>query len=195
MDHVSGQLIRLCWVIFLVYWVIAAFFAKRTVQGKGWSRWGWRFPIVVALFIVALLNRGDWMQFSGPLLWTRTAGAALIAGLLSVSGLAITIWARHALAGNWSADVVIKENHELIQRGPYAYVRHPIYSGLLVMGIGAAVFSGKLLAFAAVTMVFSGIWLKARLEERLLTKHFPTAYPAYRKRTGAFLPRVNPGRG
>ena len=102
----------------------------------------------------------------------------------------VALWARKTLAGNWSADPMIKENHELIERGPYAYVRHPIYSGMLLMMLGAAIFSGRAGAFAILAIIFFSLWYKARQEERLLTEHFPEEYPKYKARVKALIPFI-----
>jgi protein-S-isoprenylcysteine O-methyltransferase Ste14 len=94
------------------------------------------------------------------------------------------------LGTNWSGTITFKEDHELIQRGPYAYVRHPIYSGLLLMGLGTAVESGRLASFGLLAAVAAGFAVKAHLEERLMTRHFPEAYPPYRRRVRALIPGV-----
>jgi protein-S-isoprenylcysteine O-methyltransferase Ste14 len=94
------------------------------------------------------------------------------------------------LAGNWSYDVVLKEDHEVIERGPYAYVRHPIYSGVLLMVLGSAVISGRCSAFIVLAVLFIGFWFKSLEEERLLTDHFPVEYKKYKQRVKAFIPFV-----
>jgi protein-S-isoprenylcysteine O-methyltransferase Ste14 len=93
------------------------------------------------------------------------------------------------LGGNWSAKVTLKENHELIQRGPYRLVRHPIYSGLLLMIFGTAILVGKVGAFIVLVMCFGGFWVKLRQEEALLSKHL-SGYSDYMRRTKALVPFV-----
>jgi protein-S-isoprenylcysteine O-methyltransferase Ste14 len=114
----------------------------------------------------------------------------VLADLLTVAGLAVTLWARAALGSNWSATITFKEGHELIQRGPYAYVRHPIYSGLLLMGLGTAVASGQFGSFVLLGVWFLFFAIKAHFEEQLMTRHFPEAYPEYRRRAKALIPGV-----
>src|SRR6185436_17634885 len=98
------------------------------------------------------------------------------------------IWARTVLGGNWSSSVTFKENHELIERGPYRLVRHPIYTGILTMTLGTAIVAGRVAAWLGLVFFFVLLWLKSRKEEELLTKHFPEAYPAYKARTKALIP-------
>ena len=142
--------------------------------------------VVVFLAFKVAYNIGDLRQ----LLWPRTAAVGLLADVLTVAGLVVAVWARAVLGRNWSGRVVLKQDHDLVQRGPYACVRHPIYSGLLLMGLGTAVESGRLTGFvilAAVAILFA---VKAQFEERLMIRHFPEAYPDYRRRVKALIPGV-----
>jgi protein-S-isoprenylcysteine O-methyltransferase Ste14 len=107
-----------------------------------------------------------------------------------VFGLVVTIWARRTLAGNWSSDVTFKQGHELVRRGPYRFVRHPIYTGLLVMGLGTAVNTGRLRCWLGIVVVGIGFWIKLKQEERLMLRHFPDEYPAYRKQVKALVPFI-----
>lgn len=102
----------------------------------------------------------------------------------------VMIWARVALGKNWSANVVLKENHELITGGPYSYVRHPIYSGLLLMILGLAIYLGSLFGFLIFIIFFFGARYKAFKEEKLLLKYFPERYPDYKKQVSALVPFV-----
>ncbi len=190
MNNIFGHFIILCWAIFLIYWIIAALSVKRTAAGKGWRSWGWRFPIFVAVLLIVLFNRGVLSKYAGSILWHRTLAVGVIADLITFGGLIVLLWARRSLGGNWSSDVVIKENHELIEHGPYAYVRHPIYSGVLLMALGAAIFSGRVGAFVIFAVVSFGFWFKSSQEEQLLIKHFPEEYPNYQKRVRAFIPGI-----
>ncbi len=180
-----------CWAVFLLYWVVSAGTVKPTAEGRGWRKWGWRIPIIVAALTFLLLDRiGAVARFAGARLWATTPPVGILADVLVVLGLAITLWARRTLAGNWSSDVVIRQSHELIERGPYAYVRHPIYSGMLLMMLGAAILLARREAFIAFAIFVFGFWLKARQEERLLTRYFPEEYPRYRARVKALIPFV-----
>jgi protein-S-isoprenylcysteine O-methyltransferase Ste14 len=117
--------------------------------------------------------------------WALAAGVAVC-----VSGLFVTIWARRTLAGNWSSDVTFKQGHELVRSGPYRFARHPIYTGLLFMFLGAAIEIGRLRCFLGIAVVLIGFWIKLKQEERLLLRHFPDAYPAYQKQAKAIVPFI-----
>jgi protein-S-isoprenylcysteine O-methyltransferase Ste14 len=94
------------------------------------------------------------------------------------------------LGGNWSGRVTFKENHELIQRGPYRFVRHPIYSGLLLMVLGTAVVLNRAGPFLGFVIYFAALGVKLRQEEALMTRHFPETYPPYKARTKALIPFI-----
>jgi protein-S-isoprenylcysteine O-methyltransferase Ste14 len=184
----TPRFVALCGIVFVVWWIVAAFFVKRTV-GRD-SRWP-RVLVVAALLVLAraLAPRGiDLRVGAGTVLWRYSRTVGIAADLVTAAGLVVTLWARAVLAGNWSAVVVIKEGHELIERGPYRYVRHPIYSGILMMFLGVVVIDGRLGAAIVFAVVLAGLWFKSRLEERLLTRHFPAAYPTYQARTAALIP-------
>ena len=121
-------------------------------------------------------SRADWVRITGD--------------LICLYGLFVTIWARRILAGNWSGDVTFKQGHELIRAGPYRFVRHPIYTGILTMCLGTAVEIGRLRCWVALPLMFLAFWVKLKQEERLLLRHFPDAYPAYRKQVKALVPFV-----
>ena len=94
------------------------------------------------------------------------------------------------LAANWSGDVTLKESHELIVRGPYQYVRHPIYTGLLTMVLATALSEGNLGAYCGALLIFAGTRVKMKIEEDLMLRHFPETYPGYQKRVKALIPFV-----
>jgi protein-S-isoprenylcysteine O-methyltransferase Ste14 len=107
-----------------------------------------------------------------------------------VSGLVLAIIARKKLADNWSAAVVIKVDHELITTGIYHRIRHPIYSGIMLMATGTSLSigtSGALLAFLVIGLA---IWLKLSREEMLLTEHFGAEYEEYKKHTKKLIPYI-----
>ena len=113
----------------------------------------------------------------------RAIGAAL-----SFAGVAFSVWARVLIAGNWSTDVKLKRDHELIVAGPYALVRHPIYTGLLMTFAGTALAVGEWRAVLAV--VAAAFWRKLRLEEALMRRQFGEAYAQYAARVPALIPFV-----
>jgi protein-S-isoprenylcysteine O-methyltransferase Ste14 len=181
----SDPVITLCWAVFVVVWAVSAFFVKRTVERPLRSARLLSLLAVIWVFEVVLRTAG--LQQT---LWSQTAAVGVLADLLTVAGLAVALWARAVLGRNWSGRIAFKEDHELIQHGPYAYVRHPIYSGLLLMGLGTAVESGRLASFVLLGAAAVMLAVKAHFEERLMTSHFPEAYPQYRRRVKALIPGV-----
>jgi protein-S-isoprenylcysteine O-methyltransferase Ste14 len=162
-----------------------AFATKRTVERHGF--FGYRLvTIAVAVVSIAgehLANLAPHMQ-----LWHTHLALGAACDCIVLAGGAFTVWARVTLGRNWSAEVTFKQDHELIESGPYALVRHPIYTGLLAMALGTAIDYGRPLGFALLIALCSGLWWKARQEEQVMQKHFPDAYPQYKSRVHAIIP-------
>jgi len=172
-----------------VLWIAGAAAGTRTarVQSEG-SR-----------FVhLALMTAAFWLLFRktprlGPLDWHILPDAPVIqyAGLIiTCAGLAFTAWARAILGRNWSAVVTIKEDHRLIRSGPYKWVRHPIYSGLLLGMLGTAIYLGQLRGLAGTAVGLAGFWMKSRLEEAFLIEQFGPEYIEYKTEVKALIPSV-----
>ncbi len=117
--------------------------------------------------------------------------ALLVLGAaLTVAGCLLAIWARVMLGSNWSMNVTLKQQHTLMTRGPYAYVRHPIYTGLLLAALGTAIVYGAAHCFLGVAVMFCGFWLKLHTEEEFMLQQFGEQYVAYRQRVKALIPRL-----
>ena len=114
------------------------------------------------------------------------AGIGLV---LFALGLGFAIWARVHIGRNWGTPMTQKDEPELVTSGPYHLVRHPIYSGILVAGVGTAV-ALSWLWLAAV--VLAGVYFvySATVEERYLTEQFPDDYPAYKRSTKMLVPFI-----
>ena len=106
------------------------------------------------------------------------------------AGLALAIWARRVLGHNWSGEITMKADHELVRTGPYGTVRHPIYSALLAMYAGTAIVSGRMHALVGLLLAIIAYLRKARMEEANLQNAFGEKYGAYRNDTWALVPRV-----
>jgi protein-S-isoprenylcysteine O-methyltransferase Ste14 len=170
------------WGAFWLYWLVAAFSMKR---GRvPWSR-ELRIRAVIAVIVILLIRLG---AFRGHGLntdpWRAGIGLALF-GL----GLVFAIWARIHIGRNWGTPMTQKDEPELVTSGPYHLVRHPIYSGILVAGIGSAVALSWLwltaVALAGVYFLYS-----ANVEERYLTEQFPASYHAYKHSTKMLVPFI-----
>jgi protein-S-isoprenylcysteine O-methyltransferase Ste14 len=142
----------------------------------------------VLLYFVLLLL-GEDFPFSPDPRATAPLGVAL-----TLAGVLLNVWARRSLQSNFTVTLGIKQDHELITTGPYAWVRHPIYTGFLLQFLGAALVydSGATLLFLMLPFFVFFYWQSAE-EEKLLVEHFGDAYRRYRVTTGRLLPKLLPG--
>ena len=186
---VSWNTVTALWIAWLIYWFLGALRVRRNERGESTSQ---RVRTTLVLAVGAYLIFAPTTPL-GPLNGRFLPGAfgvrAVALGMV-VAGLAITIWARRHIGQFWSARVTLKEGHQLIQSGPYARVRHPIYSGIFLAMLGTALFVGEWRALLGTVVFFVGHWLKARREEALLASQFGAAYQEYCQRTGSLLPRL-----
>ncbi len=186
MGAAPSTIVAACWIVFAITWAIAALFVKRTVERS----WGWGRLLMIAVGTLAYWTVRNPNVLGARRLWTPASFTEWLAAAVVVLGLGVTLWARLALGRNWSGSVTFKQDHELIERGPYHYVRHPIYTGLLLMALGSAMLNAWASAFAFCGILLIGFLFKLRAEEQLLTRHFPEAYPRYRQRVRALIPFV-----
>jgi protein-S-isoprenylcysteine O-methyltransferase Ste14 len=188
MIRISSHIIIVCWSIFFVVWLVSAFRTKRTVERQSLlSALAHRIPIGLGWWMLAFPRLSPAMNH---VVITRTILSQIIGVAICVYGLFFTLWARRTLAGNWSSDVTFKRDHELVRTGPYRFVRHPIYTGLLVMCLGTAIVIGQVRGAISLLLVGVGFWIKLRQEESLLLRHFPEAYPTYQREVKALVPFV-----
>ena len=178
-----------CWAAFLLLWLFAAFGTKRTVYSE---KLGQRLlvQVIIALGVILLFNAPrEPYPLNLPFI-RQSVAVALLSAAICVCGLAFTAWARLTLGRNWSARVTLKEDHELIQRGPYRLVRHPIYTGIFAMTLGSVLLIGRVGALAGFLLFIIGFWIKAGSEEALMLQQFPAEYAAYRRRTKRVVPFI-----
>ena len=184
-----GPLIGLIWASWLVYWQIAAANVKATRRRESaGSRLSHFLPLIAA---AALLIYPE--QFHGWIctrFMPRTVVGYWVGVALLVAGLGFAIGARRYLGRNWSGTVTLKEDHELIRTGPYRWVRHPSYTGILLGFFGSAVALAEWRGLAAVLLCTIAFLLKIRLEERWMIETFGDAYRRYRREVKALIPFV-----
>lgn len=190
---VSGMItpavaIALLWVAFVSYWLIAALGVKKPVrEAVWWQRFGFRAVIFVVVLLSFRVEKIRGFVLASPAQHSMALQAAGIA--LCVCGLAFAVWARLHLGRNWGQPMSLKEGHELVTTGPYAHVRHPIYSGILLAMAGSGLVVGApwpaALLVALLYFVFS-----ARTEEKIMAQQFPEQYPEYKGKTKALVPFV-----
>jgi protein-S-isoprenylcysteine O-methyltransferase Ste14 len=188
MAAISSYIVVGCWIFFFSYWIISAQRVKATAESQSlWASLAHRLPLGAGYYLLLAWFLPPPMNLSV----TSQADWALATGsLICVLGLCVTLWARRTLAGNWSSVVTFKQGHELIRRGPYHFVRHPIYTGILTMCLGSAANIGRLRGWLALPLMLAALVIKLRQEEALLLQHFPDEYPAYRKQVKALVPFV-----
>ena len=177
------------WCGWAAYWWLLSRRVKTTVRSESYaSRLTHVLPLVVAGTLLAAPNLR-----LGPLdtpLLQQTDVTFWVGAGLTVAGLLFAIWARHYIGANWSGTVTIKDEHELVTTGPYALVRHPIYTGLLLALIGTAFAVGQWRAVVAVVITVIAIVHKLRIEERWMLERFGEAYRAYCARVPRLVPRI-----
>lgn len=183
-----GRVVRWTWIVFAVYWLVSAFWGKKTKRSEGWlNRLGYTLPLVAAylLMVMPRFQRG-WLglRFLPAGAVTEWIGAAV-----TLAGVGVAIWARWHLGANWSGMVTLKEGHELIRTGPYRRIRHPIYTGILLAMAGTAIEVGRVAGLFALAIMWVSFAWKASREESFLAEEFGPAFQAHRERTGMFLPR------
>jgi protein-S-isoprenylcysteine O-methyltransferase Ste14 len=184
----AGQCIKACWIGFIIYWAISALRQRAVAEHAPWvEQLAHKVPVGLGAWLMFVPSRYNPLAAHLPLV---QPACGYFGALLCVLGLVGAIWARWTLAGNWSSNVAFKQGHELIERGPYRFVRHPIYTSLLLMGLGTALYFERVGAFAGLLLWFVGFWIKLTQEEQLLTRHFPAEYPAYMSRVKALIPFI-----
>ena len=175
------------WTVFIGFWVLQAYQTPK--EGKERD---WRAP---ALFVgIALVAYHLIQQVPSAMLIGRfipddylTGGLGLVKLTL---GLGLAVWARVHLADQWTAIPAVNEETRLIRTGPYKYLRHPIYAGVLGGIWGTAVIFGNMLLFFLLLLVFVGFLIKAHYEERLLEDELGEEYMEYKKGTKMLIPWV-----
>jgi protein-S-isoprenylcysteine O-methyltransferase Ste14 len=182
------RIIRVAWMLVFTIWAGAADSARGPVQSK--EGWGARISVWVigAAWLILLFRR-----FPGPLgsQIINPPQSIVIAGVVvTLIGLSFAVWARFYLGKNWDALITLKLDHKLIRTGPYAIVRHPIYSGFMLAGLGTAFAVGQIRSFIAAAMIVAAWVYKSGLEESFLLEHFGSAYAEYRRNVKRLIPFV-----
>lgn len=182
------NILELAWIVFGVYWLMAARKAKaaRTRESPAYRMF--RLLILAATFTLLF---AEWTgigflgrHFFSPMLLAYTGFAAAIAGMT------LAIWARIALGQYWSDKVVLKFDHQLVRDGPYARMRHPIYSGVLLGVAGTALLVDEWRAVLAFLVLLVNYAVKAKREDSILAGAFPREFAEHKRGAGFLFPRI-----
>jgi protein-S-isoprenylcysteine O-methyltransferase Ste14 len=177
------------WVAYLVYWQIAATRVKATERIESVPSRVFRTVVLLAGCALLVLNHIP-MPWLYRQLFPQSFRAFWAGAVITLAGLLFAIWARIHIGSNWSRSVTIKQDHELIVSGPYALVRHPIYTGLLTGILGTAIALGQVRGLLAFVLIFFSLWYKLRLEEKWMRAQFGDAYASYSRRVAALVPGI-----
>jgi protein-S-isoprenylcysteine O-methyltransferase Ste14 len=184
--RISALIILAIWIVFLVVWLVLAAdtkaYARRNASSSG-------ARVLILLVIPVLLRPPGIRHFFGRLeraIWSPELASVGI--VLVALGISLAIWARLHLGRNWGMPMTLKQDAELVTSGPYAYVRHPIYTGVILAMLGSTLVS-VWWSLALVLFSIYFVW-SAKTEEKIICEQFRDKYPAYMKRTKMLIPFV-----
>jgi protein-S-isoprenylcysteine O-methyltransferase Ste14 len=203
---IRAELLRLLswlWAAFGIYWVGSAFLKRsrdhaasgeesgRTLKPTGEpSAYRWLRLSILALTFALLFSRRTAFGGLATRLFPESNYISAFGFGAALLGFAVAIWARIALGRYWSDKVVLQQHHRLIRSGPYAFMRHPIYSGVLLSVAGSAILLGEVRGLLAFCVLLVNYVIKARREERLLERQFDREFLEHRARAGFLLPKL-----
>jgi len=184
-----GTICDYMWIVFLVVWIVMALGTKTTQQRESVSsRLSYTVFVAASFYLVFGRNTAvPWLRIP---LFQPSALSDWLGVALTAAGIGFAVWARLYLGGNWSGAVTVKVGHELVRTGPYRFVRHPIYTGLILALLGTALVRAQVRGLVAVVLIYVGFKIKSKIEERLMVATFGSAYDEYRRSTGAIIPKL-----
>jgi protein-S-isoprenylcysteine O-methyltransferase Ste14 len=182
-----GLVIIIEWIAFAASWLIAAGWSSTVEKRLGFRREiAYRTLSIGGAIVLGIPAHG----YQGPLrLWLVSRAEAWACVLVIAVGFGFAWWARLHLGELWSAQVTTKKGHQVVDSGPYAIVRHPIYTGILIAVIATAAAKGTIPGLAGLLLIMLGVWMKARTEETWLSDQIEAgAYQQYRRKVPMLIP-------
>ncbi len=175
------------WILFLLYWQIKAADTKTTRRLEPAASRILRALIFLNAIVLLSTTRIPlpWLYVQ---LWPVGFWPFWLGVAVTIPGLLFAVWAREHLGRNWSRSVTIKQDHELITTGPYAMVRHPIYTGILAGFLGTAMAISQVRGFLVFLLIFLVFWIKLHMEEQWMRSQFGETYATYAHHTAALVP-------
>ena len=182
-----SETLELIWIVWLVSWVAASFWSS-PMQKRVATLETWTYRAVIIAGCLLLFPLTAWMLTEKPIWDVDYRGGYALAGVM-LTGLLLTWWARLHLGRLWSSVITRKEDHRIVDTGPYAFIRHPIYTGLITALLATSIAQATVTAILGAALVAFGLWLKARSEERFLMVELgPDAYASYCGRVPMLVP-------
>jgi protein-S-isoprenylcysteine O-methyltransferase Ste14 len=180
-----NEVINLTWLVWLITWYAAAAWSSpATARPDVSQRLSHRLIVTAGAYLLFGLRWSGDIAF-----WHPGGDAAWVCVALTLGGLGFTWWARIALGRLWSSGVTRKAEHTVISHGPYRFVRHPIYSGIILAVFATAVVHGTAVGWLGALLIVAGLLIKARIEEQFLRAELGAAqYDAYARRVPMVLP-------
>lgn len=177
------------WIVFIVVWLVMALRTKTTQQRESVSsRLSYMLFVLAAFYLVFGRNiTQPWLRLH---LFRPSPISNWIGVALTAAGIGLAVWARLYLGANWSGTVTVKLGHELVRSGPYRFVRHPIYTGLILALLGTALLRAQVRGLVAILLLYVGFKIKSKIEERTMTNTFGAQYDEYSRSTGAIVPKL-----
>ena len=185
-----NQTLELIWIGWLISWLAASFWSGRTRKRVATTEtWTYRAAIIAGGILLTPWTA--WVLAETPI-WEVGYGGAYALAAIMLAGLFLTWWARIHLGRLWSGVITLQEDHRLIDTGPYAFVRHPIYTGLIIALLATAAAEATVPALLGAALMTFGFWLKARSEEQFLMVELgPDAYRSYCRRVPMLIPLMS----
>jgi protein-S-isoprenylcysteine O-methyltransferase Ste14 len=181
------SLIRISWIVWLISWFAAAAWSERTVRRPAVRREVLYRVLTLAGAMFMFGFNPDGERADTPL-WPVASIIGWLLACLVICGFLFTWWARIHLGQLWSSSVTRKEHHHVVDSGPYAIVRHPIYTGLLLAIIATVLVRATIITLTGSALIAAGIYVKARVEEEFLRQQLGESYDAYARRVPMLVP-------
>lgn len=183
----ASEMASLLWILLMLVWLVLWFGMKRAKKLETpWERLQHAVPVTLAFW---LLFGNQWKMLDTRL-FPETQVSLWVGVLVTALGVWISIWARVSLGANWSGMVTLKKDHELIRKGLYRWIRHPIYTGILVAFVGTELVRGHGRGVLGFVILWLSFYFKARREENFLRQEFGEGFEEHARHTGMFLPRL-----
>ena len=184
------DVLRYIWAAFGIYWVTAGLKTKAVQTHEPHLYRFTRLGILCAVFVLLFWSKTS-IGILGKRFLPAVSAISCLGFMGALTGLAVALWARIHLGQYWSDKVVLKVDHQLIRSGPYAHMRHPIYSGVLLGVLGTALVLGKWRGLLAFVLLLTNYSIKAKKEEQILAARFSDEFREHQRHSGFLLPRLH----